>query len=97
MNYFFLILTLMTFISCGKIEGIANSVSSISPKARPVEIEPFSYQLHGSSCTTGEHEFISFVSTCEALKDNELNQDCALEQRRDLFESSECTGDFSSL
>lgn len=94
MRYIILATILFSFISCGKVEGFGIERQLVT-NVEPAEIEPFSYHIVGDNCTTGEHIFQSFARTCEALKNNDLNQNCAIDQREDLFVFSECDGEFS--
>lgn len=64
-------------------------------KTNPAEAEGYSYELRSSTCSTGEQNFTSFELACEGLKDEALNNDCALEKREELFINSECPGNFS--
>ena len=83
----------LTFASCGKLDDLAHGGKTIY-KVEAAEEEPYSYQLIGKSCHTGEHEFTSFSAVCQGLRDNELNNDCAQEEREELFLNSECAGNF---
>ena len=79
-------------VSCGK-EAMPwdqpIQVQSVAP-AEPVD---YSYELATKKCTTGKHQFDTLIEVCEALKNNDLNKGCALEERKELFDTS-CPGSF---
>lgn len=93
MKILILIMISLTFISCGKIDELAHGGKTVY-KLEPVEAEPYSYELLGKSCGTGEHEFYTFADVCQALTDNNLNNNCAESEREELFVNSECPGSF---
>lgn len=80
-------------ISCGQIKDLAPRQTNII-ELEPAELEPFTYQLLDEDCSTGRHEFHTLREICEALRDDELNQSCAAEERENLFVTAECSGDF---
>lgn len=88
-----LILISLTFISCGKVDDLVHG-GKTTLKVEPAKEEPYSYELIGKSCHTGEHEFGTFQAVCQGLRDNNLNQGCAEGEREDLFINSECEGSF---
>ena len=55
-----------------------------------------------SSCTTGRHTFTAsseneiLTAFCDSLKNDSLNNNCAWDQRKSLFQNVQCPGDFSS-
>jgi hypothetical protein len=52
--------------------------------------ETLRYQFEQNGCNTGSHEFKKLEDMCQALKDDQLNQGCALSLRLDHFEQSGC-------
>jgi len=64
-------------------------------KTQPAEAEAFTYELRSKSCSTGKHSFGSFENACKALIDEELNNECAIEKREELFLNSDCPGNFT--
>lgn len=87
---------LFTFISCGKAIDQLRLDSVKVQKVDPVDEEMFSYELRDSGCTTGIQKFAKHEQACLGLKDDNLNQQCAQEERRDLFLSESCSGLFDS-
>jgi hypothetical protein len=61
----------------------------------PAVSEDYSYEFKGSKCTTDEHKFQTFKLACEALKNDSLNNDCASNKREELFDNSQCQGNFT--
>jgi len=55
-----------------------------------------------ASCTTGRHTFTAksenqiLTAFCESLKNDSVNNNCAWDQRKNLFESVQCPGHFST-
>lgn len=80
------------FVSCGK-EAMPWEQSIQVQSVKPAEPVDYSYELQSQKCTTGKHEFDTLIEVCEALKNNDLNNDCALEEREKLFSTS-CPGSF---
>ncbi len=82
-------LILMTFllVACGK-GGLPWDNSQVGIQSvEPAQAEPFTYELGNAACTTGHHSFNSLDATCEALLDNELNNDCVESKRLKLYDS----------
>lgn len=94
MKLLILILLSLTFISCGKLDELAHG-GKTTYKVEPAKEEPYSYELLGESCHTGEHEFNSFQAACQGLRDHQLNNNCAEAEREELFLNSDCQGNFS--
>lgn len=87
---------LMVFVSCGKDGSLwPTQATAVSTKIEPAQSEAYSYQFTGFKCNTDEHSFTTFELACEALKDHELNNDCAEVRREELFLSAGCPGSFS--
>ena len=95
MKYFLIILTFLSLFSCGNPKKALGLEPKKIQKIEPAGPEEYSYQLHDGGCSTGEHSFTTFDQACNALKDDELNRQCAYEQREELFINAECAGDFS--
>lgn len=92
-----LLIILGSFVSCGKDNSIwPDSDPVIVYKVNPAESENYTYEIRGNSCTTGYHEFRTFYETCQALRDDNLNNDCAKNKREQLYLSEQCAGEFSS-
>lgn len=79
-----------SFISCGK-EGTIIPKTQIIQKIEPAEEEQFSYEFRGNNCTTGEHAFSTHAKACQALLNDELNNDCAHDRRVQLYENEQCS------
>lgn len=79
-------------VSCGK-EAMPWEPSIQVQAVTPAEPVDYSYELKTKKCTTGKHQFDTLIEVCQALKDNELNNECALEEREKLFHTS-CPGSF---
>lgn len=88
-----LIILAICVSSCGKIDDLVHG-SKTTFQLEPAQEELYSYQIIGQGCHTGEHEFETFDQVCEALRDNSLNRECAVQEREDLFFTSECSGSF---
>jgi hypothetical protein len=99
MKILLLILSLSTLVSCGNPSEIwpDPSANKTVYKVEPAEAEAYSYELRTDSCSTGKHSFGSFDNACKALNDNELNKECALSEREELFNNSQCVGNFTSV
>lgn len=85
------------FVSCGNPTDLLPNPEGNQTiyKTEPAQAEAYSYELRTLSCSTGKHSFETFEAVCGALKDHELNKECALEKREDLFINSQCPGNFS--
>lgn len=57
----------------------------------PAEAELYSYELGNTKCSTGEHSFETMGEICQALLDNDLNNNCVEHQRKELH-ASNCAG-----
>lgn len=84
MRVLFLLLVHLFVSSCGKNKF----------KIYPIGPAQFVYEINENSCTTGKHEFFYLIQMCDNLLDNSINNNCALEERRDVFNES-CDGDFA--
>lgn len=93
MKLLFIILPFL-FISCGK-ETVPWQTQIQVQSLTPAEPVDYTYELETKSCSTGKHQYDTLIEICEALKNNKLNNNCALEERENLFVSS-CPGDFKS-
>lgn len=93
MKIFVLILSVLSITSCGKLDDLAHGGKTVM-KVEPAQEEAYSYELSTKGCSTGTHEFQSFTEACEGLRDNDLNNFCALAEREELFINSECAGSF---
>ena len=93
MKIFVLILSVLSITSCGKLDDLAHGGKTVM-KVEPAQEEAYSYQLSSKGCSTGTHEFQSFLAACQGLRDDDLNNNCALEEREELFINSECQGAF---
>ena len=50
------------------------------------ESKKYAYNLNENGCMTHEHKFSSVGEYCAALKDDELNNNCAWSLRKGLYE-----------
>ncbi len=66
--------------------------ATVDENGHVVETHRYNYTL--SKCTTGEQSFTSHLAFCQALRDEELNNNCAQNLRLREFESQQCKGDF---
>lgn len=48
--------------------------------------EEYQYSLEENGCYTGQHKFSSRAEYCAALKDDELNGNCAWSSRKGTYE-----------
>lgn len=87
-------LTLLSFISCGKMENLPGQKSEKVFFIEPATTESYTYEFTNRKCTTGEQNFGTFYATCDGLKDEVLNDGCAYQERKALYEVSECPGNF---
>lgn len=80
MRDFLPLLVLLMFVSCGpkKEESLI----------RPAEPEKYKYSFYEKDCKTGEHEYYYLDDACEALLDEEINNYCAPEKRKKLYNMS---------
>ena len=54
----------------------------------------YEYEFAKRNCSTGAQVAKTFDDICHTLANNELNNNCAVEEREELFESSRCPGAF---
>lgn len=87
----------MVFVSCGADSTFLTPRSEKVLFASPAETEDYTYELNEKNCTTGLKSFQTFYETCDALKNDELNNNCAFSKRKKLFETSYCPGEFDSV
>ncbi len=91
-----LLITIFTilFTSCGKNSELWPTKSEASAASTPAQAEEYSYELSTSKCSTGVQSSPSFFTICEKLQNHELNKNCAEKKRMDLFQRSQCPGEF---
>ncbi|MFT6630715.1 MAG: hypothetical protein ACJAS4_000657 [Bacteriovoracaceae bacterium] len=89
------IIALLIFISCGKDGTFIPTQQETIYKVEPATQEGYSYEFTKRDCTTGKQDFETFVMACNGLKDESLNSECAIENREELFITSQCPGSFS--
>lgn len=92
-----LILSLISLmaISCGKnANNIWPTTTEQEAYADPAIASYYEYSFSTSKCNTGNQTAPTFAEICAQLKDNSLNNNCALEEREELFISAECEGVF---
>ncbi len=94
-NKLVLIFIAFIFVSCGKDSPLFNSATTTTYAVEPAVEEDYTYEFTTYRCTTGEQAFSTLAEACEGLKDSELNNGCAEAQRQELFESAQCSGNFS--
>ena len=84
-------------VSCGRAPGfVTQREEAAILQIDPAQAENYSYEFSTTKCSTGIHGFDTFTKACEALKDHTLNNECAENQREELFISEQCPGEFSS-
>jgi len=89
-------LFLITLVSCGKDGPLGSGgEKKIIYKITPAEKEKYTYEFYNENCSTGAQMFETFFEACDGLVDHELNKECALEDREELFSNAHCPGDFS--
>lgn len=71
---------LLTLISCGKQQE--------DTLIKPATPEKYTYSFFEKDCQTGEHEYYYLDDACEALLNDKINNDCALEEREKLYNMS---------
>lgn len=86
---------ILLFVSCGKDGSFIPTQKETIYKVDPAEQEDYSYEFTKRKCTTGKQYFETFLSACNGLKNESLNNECAQESRKELFESAKCPGEFS--
>jgi hypothetical protein len=87
-----LLLLPLVLVSCGKENSLWPQKVQVQ-SVNPAEPELYSYELSTRRCSTGKHTFNTLAKACDALKNDQLNNDCAIEKREELFQSS-CPGTF---
>lgn len=85
---------LLSFIACGKNSSLPGQQNEQAYYIEPAIAEKYSYEFVSRSCTTGKQSYATFKEVCNALKDDETNNNCAFEKRVQLFEISDCEGEF---
>ena len=88
------ILAILSFVACGKNAQIPGQRSEQVFYVAPAESETYTYEFTKKSCSTDKKSYYTFVEVCEALTNHEINNECAQEERQELFENSECPGSF---
>jgi len=92
-----IILALLSSVlaSCGKnANNIWPTTTEQEAFADPAVATLYEYSFSKNSCQTGNQSASTFVEICKTLKDNSLNNNCAIEERENLFISAECEGIF---
>jgi hypothetical protein len=86
---------MLSFTSCGK------KVSDLWPSEQTQEAygedavsENYTYEFSDSGCSTGVQSADTFIEICTQLKDHEINDSCAYDDREELFLSAQCSGVF---
>lgn len=82
-------------MSCGKDGSFVPTQQETIYKVEPAKQEGYSYEFTKRKCTTGKQEFETFIKACNGLKNESLNNECAAESREELFETSQCPGNFT--
>lgn len=83
------------FISCGQqVNPFDGSFQTQSIESESAVTEQYHYELTEVDCTTGEQSKATFNEICVALKDDNINNQCAKEDREILFNNSRCEGTF---
>ena len=75
---------LLILVSCGKTTTLVN----------PAKPELYTYELYGENCSTGYHEYYYLNDVCDSLLHDEINNNCAIEERTKLY-NSHCKGQFN--
>jgi hypothetical protein len=81
-------------VSCGGKSPIPGQESEKVFYITPAETETYSYEFTTKKCTTGSRNFSTFLAACDGLVDEAGNNECAFDEREDLFVVSECPGSF---
>lgn len=85
---------ILLFISCGKDTSFPGQRTEKVLFVSPAETEEYSYEFTKRGCSTGVQTFPTFYDACEGLKNEVLNDGCAYDDRKELFETSYCPGVF---
>lgn len=80
-----LMISLILVASCGKKVKVV----------KPADPEAYHYTFGNKECTTGEHNYYNLNDACKALLRDDLNNNCAEEERMKLYATS-CEGQFES-
>lgn len=88
---------LFILISCGKDAQLPGQRSEKIVYTAPAEHEPYSYEFVTKTCTTGIKTYSTFIKACEGLMNEKVNNDCAFEQRSDLYTKSGCDDRISKI
>lgn len=83
MRVLILLSILVSISSCGKNKF----------RVYPIGPAQYAYEAEEENCTTGKHEFHYVRQMCENLLNNEINNNCALDERERIYIES-CEGDF---
>ncbi len=95
MKVLILALFSLTLISCGQeANPFSSQVEIQEAQVDSAVTELYQYELTEVDCTTGEQKESTFDKICLALRDNNLNNQCAEEDREILFNNSDCPGTF---
>ncbi len=95
------------FVTCLLTSGCgssdAHSADDVAPGSRSgidgdttqrTSSEEYSYSFTYNGCPTGKQTFPSQQAMCDGLRDENLNQSCARQLRKQYFESNGCLGSF---
>jgi hypothetical protein len=63
--------------------GLVMLLTSCGPASKS---EKYAYDLNENGCMTGQHKFSTLIDYCAALKDDELNNNCAWSLRKGTYE-----------
>lgn len=90
-NFLFLLL----FASCGQqVNGLWPEAQSYEAYVEDAIVESYSYEFLSSSCSTGKISAPTFDEICAQLKNDSINENCAAQEREELFISASCSGVF---
>lgn len=84
----------MGLASCGKMENLPGQESEKILYTNPAMSESYTYEFTNRKCSTGIQSFETFFAICDGLKDEKLNDSCAIDDRKTLYEASDCPGYF---
>lgn len=94
-RFVMMFILVLTSVSCGKqVSELWPEATTQEAYADPAVTELYTYEFNGSSCYTGKQAAQTFENICSQLKDHELNENCAYEEREELFLSAGCPGVF---
>ena len=85
----------LIFSACGK-DGIEQLLREpeLVYNQDPAQPESYGYQFDERTCSTGVQTFETFIKACNGLVDDKLNKNCAEQERKELFESAKCPGEY---